>query len=106
VVGLAGDRDITGSGRMANFFGYPARLPDGHIRLALKAKVPLVLGFSRRNPDYSYSAYFLPPFWPVPAATEEEQIETGFQFVVHELENAIRQTPEQWGVTVSIWVEP
>ena len=106
VVGLAGDRDITGSGRVANFFGYPAHLPDGHIRLALKAKVPLVLGFSRRNPDYSYSAYFLPPFWPVPAATEEEQIEAGFQFVVHELEKAIRQTPEQWGVTVSIWVEP
>jgi lauroyl/myristoyl acyltransferase len=105
VVGLAGDRDITGSGRVANFFGYPARLPDGHIRLALKAKVPLVLGFSRRNPDYTYSAYFLPPFWPVPAATEEEQIEAGFQFVVHELENAIRQTPEQWGVTVSIWVD-
>jgi KDO2-lipid IV(A) lauroyltransferase len=106
VVGLAGDRDITGSGRVTSFFGYPARLPEGHIRLALKAKVPLVLGFSRRNPDYTYSAYFLPPYWPVPAATEEEQIEAGCQFVVHELEKAIRQTPEQWGVTVSIWVEP
>lgn len=105
VVGLAADRDITGSGQVTNFFGYPARLPDGYIRLALKANVPLVLGFSRRNPDYTYSAYFLPPFWPAPAATEEEQVEAGFQFVIQELEKAIRQTPEQWGVTVSIWVD-
>jgi KDO2-lipid IV(A) lauroyltransferase len=106
VVGLAGDRDITGSGRVASFFGYPARLPDGHIRLALKAKAPLVLGFSRRNPDHSYFAYFLPPFFPPPAATVEEQITAGFQFVVNELEKAIHRNPEQWVVTVSIWAEP
>src|SRR5262245_13009933 len=106
VVGLAGDRDITGSGQEVNFFGYPARLPDGHIRLALKAKAPLVLGFSRRNPDHSYFAYFLPPFFPTPSATEEEQISAGFQFIVNELEKAIRQNPEQWVITVSIWTDP
>lgn len=104
VVGLAGDRDITGSGQVTHFFGYPARLPDGHIRLAIRAKAPLVLGFSRRNPDHTYSAYFLPPFFPPPAATEEEQVSAGFHFVVHELEKAIRQNPEQWVVTVSIWI--
>jgi KDO2-lipid IV(A) lauroyltransferase len=105
VVGLAGDRDITGSGQVTHFFGHPARLPDGHIRLALRAKAPLVLGFSRRNPDHTYSAYFLPAFFPSPAATEEEQVNTGFQFVIRELEKAIRQNPEQWVVTVSIWID-
>jgi KDO2-lipid IV(A) lauroyltransferase len=105
VAGLAADRDITGSGQIMEFFGYPARLPDGHVRLALKTGAPLVVGFSRRNPNHTYHAFFLPPFNPPAAATEEEQITAGVNFIVAEMEKAIRQTPEQWVTTVSIWAE-
>ena len=105
VAGLAADRDITGSGQTVKFFGYPARLPDGHVRLALKTGAPLVVGFSRRNPNHTYHAFFLPPFNPPAAATEEEQITAGVNFILAEMEKAIRQTPEQWVMTVSIWAE-
>jgi lauroyl/myristoyl acyltransferase len=104
VVGLAGDRDITGTGQVINFFGYPAHLPDGQVRLALKTGAPLVVGFSCRNPDHTYQAYFLPAFYP-PAGTEEEQIAAGMKFVVTEMEKAIAQAPEQWTVIVSIWAD-
>lgn len=105
VAGLAGDRDITGTGRILNFFGHPAHLPDGHVRLALKTGAPLVIGFSRRNPDHTYHAYFLPPFYPPPAGDEEERVMAGMKFVMAEMEKAISQYPEQWTVTVSIWAE-
>jgi KDO2-lipid IV(A) lauroyltransferase len=103
VAGLAGDRDIMGTGSVVNFFGYPAQLPDGHVRLALKTGAPIVVGFSHRNPDHSYQANFLPPYYPPAAGTEEERVQTGVKFIVAELEKAIRQCPEQWTVTVSIW---
>lgn len=105
VAGLAGDRDITGTGQVVNFFGYPAHLPDGHVRLALKTGAPLVVGFSRRNPDHTYQAHFLPPFHPPATGTEEERVTAGVKFIVRQMENAIRQTPEQWTITVSIWAD-
>jgi KDO2-lipid IV(A) lauroyltransferase len=105
VVGLAGDRDITRTGQVVKFFGYPAYLPDGHVRLALKTGTPLVIGFSRRNPDHTYQAYFLPAFHLPTAGPEEERVTVGLEFVIREMEKAIRQNPEQWTVTVSIWAD-
>lgn len=106
VAGLAGDRDITQTGQKVNFFGQPAQLPDGHVRLALKTGAPLVVGFSRRNPDHTYQAYFLPAFYPPTGVSEEEQIAAGVRFIVTEMEKAIAQNPEQWTVTVPIWANP
>ena len=105
VAGLAGDRDITNSGQTVNFFGYPACLPDGHVRLALKTGAPLVVGFSRRNPDHTYEAHFLPPFHPPTTGTKEENVAAGMRFVLNQIEKAISQTPEQWTVTISIWAD-
>jgi KDO2-lipid IV(A) lauroyltransferase len=105
VAGLAGDRDITQTGPVVDFFGSPARLPDGHVRLALRTGVPRVLGFSRRNPDHSYHTYFLPAFHLPREGTDQERVAAGMDFVVTEMEKAIRQQPEQWTVTVSIWVD-
>jgi KDO2-lipid IV(A) lauroyltransferase len=105
VIGIAGDRDITATGRIVDFFGYPARLPDGHLRLALKTGAPLVAGFSRRNPDHTYHAYFLPAFSLPTEGSETARLEAGMQFIVSEMEKAIRRNPEQWTVTVSNWVD-
>jgi len=105
VAGLAGDRDITGTGQTVEFFGSPAQLPDGHIRLALKTGAPLVVGFSYRNPDQTYSAYFLPPYHPPVEGAEEERVAIGLRHVVSKMEQAIAHAPEQWTVTVSVWAE-
>jgi KDO2-lipid IV(A) lauroyltransferase len=105
VAGLAGDRDITGTGQIVNFWGYPAHLPDGHVRLALKTGAPLVVGFSCRNPDQTYQAYLLPAFHVPTEGTEEERVKAGLNYVVAAMEKAIAQYPEQWTVTVSIWAD-
>ena len=105
VAGLAGDRDITNTGQIVPFFGRNARLPDGHVRLALKTGAPLVLGFSRRLNDHSYRAYFLPAYYPPEHGSEEERVAEAMNHVVKQIEKAIRQTPEQWTVTVPVWVD-
>lgn len=105
VVGLAADRDITQTGQIVEFFGRPARLPDGHLRLALKTGAPLVIGFSRRLADQTYYAYFLPSFSLPAGETEAARLAAGMRLIIAEMERAITQDPEQWSVTVSIWAE-
>ena len=105
IVGLAGDRDITQTGQVVSFFGHMAHLPDGHVRLALKTGVPLLAGFGQRHPDQTYSAYFLPPFYLPTEGSESERVQAGLNFIVGEMEKAIRQNPAQWTVTVSIWAD-
>jgi KDO2-lipid IV(A) lauroyltransferase len=105
VAGLAGDRDITGTGQIIDFFGYPAHLPDGHVRLALRSQAPVVVGFSRRNSDHTYEACFLPPFHLAKEGSEEERVAGGMKYVIGEIEKAIRQVPQQWTLTVSIWAD-
>ena len=105
VAGIAGDRDINNTGRVTQFFNHSARLPDGHIKLALKTGAPLVMGFSHRNPDHTYHAYFLPAYQPLQTGTEEQRVDAGMQYIIQEIEHAIRQNPEQWTLTVSIWAD-
>jgi KDO2-lipid IV(A) lauroyltransferase len=105
VAGVAGDRDVTGHGMVVDFFGAPARLPDGHVRLAMRMGVPLILGFSRRLRYGYYEARFWPHFNIPKEGSEEERLAAGMDYVVRGLEQAISQHPEQWAVTVPIWAE-
>ena len=105
VAGLAGDRDITNTGQVIPFFGHNAQLPDGHVRLALKTGAPLVVGFSCRLDDLTYRAYFLPAYYPPEHGSEDERVADTMHYVVNQIEQAIRQTPEQWTVTVPVWVD-
>ncbi|GAB4534784.1 MAG: lysophospholipid acyltransferase family protein [Anaerolineae bacterium] len=106
VAGIAGDRNVTDSGMVVEFFGAPARLPDGHVRLALRTGAPLILGFSRRRGRGTYEARFYPHFRIPDEGSEEERIAAGMAYVVRGLEQAISSHPEQWVVTVPIWNNP
>lgn len=105
VAGIAGDRNVVGEGCVVTFFGAPARLPDGHVRLAMRTGAPLMLGFSRRVQHDRYEATFLPHFLIPQEGTEEERFAAGMRYVVRGLEEAIRQCPEQWAITTPIWIE-
>ena len=105
VAGVAADRDITQTGRVVSFFGQPARLPDGHLRLARKTGAPVVVGFSCRNPDHTYHAYFLPAYTLPATGSATEQVQAGMDYIIAEMEKAIRRHPEQWTVTVPVWTD-
>ncbi|NJN97473.1 MAG: lysophospholipid acyltransferase family protein [Anaerolineales bacterium] len=105
IAGIAADRNVTQTGQIIDFFGYPAHLPDGYVRLAVRMNVPLVVGFSHRNLGHTHQAYFLPPFYPPAQGSEEERVRVSLKYVISEMEKAIAQYPEQWTTTVavSIW---
>ena len=106
VAGVAGDRNVTEGGAVVEFFGAPARLPDGHVRLALRTGAPLILGFSRRSGRDAYEARFWPHFCIPDEGSEAERFVAGMEYVVRGLEEAISLQPEQWVVTVPIWDDP
>lgn len=103
VAGVAGDRNVSEAGTVVEFFGAPARLPDGHVRLAMRTGAPLILGFSQRLGRDSYRARFWPHFCIPEEGTEDERLAAGMAYVVEGLEETIRAHPEQWVVTVSMW---
>jgi len=103
VLGLAADRDITASGRVVDFFGAPARLPDGHVRIALRTGAPLVCAFSERLPNNRFVARVSPPLNLTPTGDEEADVMAGMRQVVGMLEQAIAHRPAQWYVTNAVW---
>jgi KDO2-lipid IV(A) lauroyltransferase len=103
VAGVAGDRNVGDDGAVVKFFGAPARLPDGHVRLAMRTGVPLILGFSQRLGRDSYKARFWPHYSIPEEGSEDERLAAGMKYVVIGLEETIRAHPEQWVVTVPMW---
>jgi lauroyl/myristoyl acyltransferase len=103
VAGIAGDRIVTEGGTVVEFFGAPARLPDGHVHLALRTGAPLILGFSRRLDRDTFQARFWPHFRIPDEGSDEERLAAGMDYAVRGMEEAIRACPEQWVVTVPMW---
>jgi len=103
VVGLAADRDITASGQVAHFFGAPAQLPDGHVRLALRTGAPLLCAFSQRLAHNRFLAHILPPLELAQSGNPEADVAAGVRQVLATVEQAIAQHPDQWYVSHAVW---
>jgi lauroyl/myristoyl acyltransferase len=101
-VALAADRDVTASGRMVDFFGAPARLPDSHVRLAVRTGAAVIAGVSTRRPG----GRFLVRFFTVPlegTGDRDARVDRGMEALVDLLEREIRADPGQWVLTVPLW---
>jgi lauroyl/myristoyl acyltransferase len=103
VAGLAFDRDITQTGPMVSFFGQPARMPDGPVQLALKFGVPVLIGFSVRQPDNRSIVYIEPAVTFERTGDSERDIHDGVQKLASIMEKYIRQYPDQWLMFQKIW---
>jgi lauroyl/myristoyl acyltransferase len=103
VVGLAADRDITGSGIVVDFFGAPARLPDGYAQLSLRTGAPIIVAFSQRLPDNTFVAHFEPPLELKATGDRNRDVKTGVEKVVAIMERCIGEHPEQWAMSVPVW---
>jgi lauroyl/myristoyl acyltransferase len=103
IVGLAADRDITESGIVVEFFGAPARLPDGYAQLSLRTGAPIIVAFSQRLPDNTFVAHLEPPLELEVTGDRERDVRTGVERVVTIVERYIGERPEQWVMSVPIW---
>jgi len=106
IVGLAADRALTDDGYRVRFFGSPALLPDGGVRLALRTGTPLLAAFTQRLPDNSFRLTIEPVLRPegVPQKSESEtDVMATMEQLAAIMERHISRHPEQWTLSVPIW---
>lgn len=104
-IALALDRDASESGVKVNFFGEPARLPDGAPRLAYRTGAPIVMAFCIRKPNNSFKVWVEPPLYVNRERPKEEAIAEAHRKIIAMMEKYIRAYPEQWLLSVPLWKE-
>jgi lauroyl/myristoyl acyltransferase len=103
IVGLPCDRGIADNTRAVGFFGSPAQLPDGPVKLALRTGASMVAAFGLRMEDDTFLVQVEPPFELHRTGDLEADIERGMDLTVEVLERYISQHPEQWLVAAPVW---
>jgi KDO2-lipid IV(A) lauroyltransferase len=88
-----------------NFFGEPGPLPLGYIRLALAAKVPVVVGYTSMKPDGTYHFRHSEPMEMKEFGNRLETIKLNAERVLQKVEEYIRLAPEQWLMFYPVWPE-
>ena len=106
IIGLAVDRNLTGTGTLTDFFGAPALLPDGPVRVALRTGATLMPAFGLRQPDGALEIFFEPPLQIEKTGNASHDVHSGMAKVVAVLEEYIARYPEQWVMFQSVWKLP
>ncbi len=106
VVGIAGDRPVNDLDEPVPFFGRPARVPSGHVRLALSTGANIAMGYICLSPEtQKYILHIDPPLELIRTGDRNEQIRLNMRLVLDELEAIIRRWPGQWQMFVPLWPE-
>jgi KDO2-lipid IV(A) lauroyltransferase len=94
---LTDQTPATANGVIVDFFGIPTLTYEAPAVLALKFKVPILVAFAVRNPDYTYTAKLEEiNYEDLIDLDSENAILTLTQRHVTHFENQIRKHPEQW----------
>jgi len=106
VVSTGGDRPVSDLDEPLPFFGRPARVPSGHVRLALKTGAVVVVTccfFS--SVTHKYTLHVEPPLEMIRTGNQEEEVRLNMRRVLDALERIIGRWPEQWQMFVPVWPE-
>ncbi len=100
IVAVVGDRDYTGGMQTVEFFGKPARLPDGPAKLALATGAPILPVFCSRQPNDTYRFV-----WgdPIDADKDREGVDPVMRRIAAALEIHISAMSEQWFLFHDLW---
>ena len=85
------------------FFGYPAAVPIHHVFLALKARVPVLVGATIKQADGKYHFLFTEPIEMQPNPDRRTEILLNAEKVLHVAEEFILKDPSQWSMTFPVW---
>ncbi len=99
------DRPIPEPRIRPRFFGRPASLPVHYIFLAIKAKVPVMVVATIRQPDGRHCIFSSGLVEMDPHPEEEMETLRNAEKVLGVAEEFIRRVPEQWSVSLPVWPE-
>jgi KDO2-lipid IV(A) lauroyltransferase len=97
------DRPASQSDDLLPFFGEPAPMPVGHIRMALQTGARILVAWCRHDPDGHYSIHFSGPIEMEKTGVRAEDIRHNALRVLTVIEDVIREEPGQWLMFVPVW---
>jgi len=97
------DRPVPGKAEMLTFFGHPAPLPTGHVRLAMKAKVPIRVVATRMDENGKYHLTVSERIPMRDTGNRQADIRENAQRVLEVVERYIRLAPLQWTMFHPVW---
>lgn len=99
------DRPMPGTKYRPRFFGQSSDLPIHHVQLALRAKVPIIVGATIRQADNTYEFLISEPIQMRSYSDRRTEIITNAEAVLEVAEEFIRQAPIQWSIFHPVWPE-
>ena len=97
------DRPIRQKSHMMNFFGHPSPMPAGHIRMALEAKVPIIVVAAEFMSDCRYHVHISDPIELVRRDNQDDEIRINGEAVLKIIEKYIQAAPSQWLMYYPVW---
>jgi lauroyl/myristoyl acyltransferase len=99
------DRPIPEDRELVEFFGRPAYLPIGPVRLALMTGALVIMGSCYYEPGKGYALKVTEPLEMIRTGDRRRDILTNVRRVADILEEHIRARPEQWMMFHPFWPE-
>jgi lauroyl/myristoyl acyltransferase len=106
VVAMACDRPVSEMDKTTQFFGRPARVPTGPVRLALRANARIVVVYCIVDPVTQRDTLHLEtPLDLIRTGNRDEEITINTRRVLDVVEPIIRRGLDQWLMFVPVWPE-
>ena len=97
------DRPVSPSDEPLPFFGAPARLPTGHVRLALQTDTPIVVAACTQDADGVYRIHLAGPIEMEKTGERAADTRHNAIRVLQIIEEIIRSNPSQWLMFWPVW---
>ena len=88
---------------MPHFFGHPAPMPLLHVRLAMRAKVPVVILCGPRDADGRYRLLASDPIEMVGERSDPDAVLANAERCLAAIEPWITERPTQWAMPHTVW---
>jgi lauroyl/myristoyl acyltransferase len=99
------DRPIPVDRELVEFFGRPAYLPVGPVRLALMTGALVIMASCYYEPDNGYALEVTEPLEMILTGDRRRDIMTNVRWLASILEEHVRARPEQWMMFHAVWPE-
>ncbi len=103
IVATGLDRPMPGETRTVQFFGRPAPLPTGYVRLALSAGAQLLVIWVETTEEGAYQAHVTPPIELVQTGNRRYDTVSNTERVLARAAEVIRARPEEWMMFSPVW---
>ena len=99
------DRPIPEDRELIEFFGRPAYLPVGPVRLALMTEATVIISSCYYEPNEGYALEFTGPIEMIRTGDRRQDIRSNTRRLAVILEGYVRAHPEQWMMFHPFWLE-